>query len=236
LIDLDQGGEIAMKFGFDESGEVQIEGYSAQRNNEGFSADELRTLYLLASKEDEAMHKDETAAQLLQQYASQFSLDGGFNSPATCEVYSLETLSPEQLPGIKRHKKKDEKKQARREGRYHEAGATKECFRCTVHGFDNSDRYEHVPDKEIPVLDAFAGKKYKPVALKTRPVYAEVPEKYRIKREITGDPLAELPELPTKPGEFNPTGRYTQERKEGIDKIHEEPFLWPEERKVYVRP
>jgi hypothetical protein len=92
LIDLDQGGEIAMKFGFDESGEVQIEGYSAQRNNEGFSADELRTLYLLASKEDEAMHKDETAAQLLQQYASQFSLDGGFNSPATCEVYSLETL------------------------------------------------------------------------------------------------------------------------------------------------
>jgi hypothetical protein len=40
------------------------------------------------------------------------------------------------------------------------------------------------------------------VALKTCPVYAEVPEKYRIKREIMGDPLAELPELPTKPGEL----------------------------------
>ncbi|KAJ7193096.1 hypothetical protein B0H12DRAFT_1039458, partial [Mycena haematopus] len=41
----------------------------------------------------------------------------------------------------------------------------------------------------IPLLDSFAGKKYKPVALKTRPVYGELPEKYRIKREIIGDPL-----------------------------------------------
>jgi hypothetical protein len=144
----------------------------------------------------------------------------------------LETLSPEQLSGIKQHKKKDEKKQARREGRYHEAGTTKECFRCTVHGFNNSNRCMPVPDKEMPILNMFAGKKYKPVVLKTRPVYAEVPEKYRIKREITGDPLVELPELPTKPGEFTPTRRYTQEHKEGIDKIHKEPFLWPKERKL----
>jgi hypothetical protein len=152
LIDLDQGGEIAMKFGFDENGEVQIEGYSAHRNNEGFSADELRTLYLLASKDNEALHKDEPAAQLLQEYVSQFSLEQGFNSPPTCEVYSLESLSPEQLPGVKRSKK-DKKKQARRKGRYHESSTTKECFRCTVHGFDNSDHGDPVPDREIPVLD-----------------------------------------------------------------------------------
>jgi hypothetical protein len=44
VINLDHGGEVAVKFGFDERGEVQIEGYSARRNNVDFSADELRTL------------------------------------------------------------------------------------------------------------------------------------------------------------------------------------------------
>ncbi len=37
--------------------------------------------------------------------------------------------------------------------------------------------------------------KYKPVALKVKPVYTELPEEYRIKRDIRGDPLAELPRL-----------------------------------------
>ncbi|EPS94925.1 hypothetical protein FOMPIDRAFT_1079478, partial [Fomitopsis schrenkii] len=54
-------------------------------------------------------------------------------------------------------------------------------------------------------------KKYKPVALKTRPVLGTVPEKFRIIRHITGDPLATMPQLPTRPRHFVPTGRYTQE-------------------------
>ena len=37
--------------------------------------------------------------------------------------------------------------------------------------------------------------KYKPVALKTRPVMQELPPEFRIKREIIGDPLAEMPKL-----------------------------------------
>jgi hypothetical protein len=37
--------------------------------------------------------------------------------------------------------------------------------------------------------------KYKPVALKTRPVVQELPAEFRIKREIIGDPLAEMPKL-----------------------------------------
>ena len=32
--------------------------------------------------------------------------------------------------------------------------------------------------------------------------------------------------------EFTPSGRYTLERKEIIDKVHSEDFLWPEERKL----
>ena len=54
-------------------------------------------------------------------------------------------------------------------------------------------------------------KKYKPVALKVKPVIGDLPERFRIIRDIKGDPLANLPVLPTKPPKFKPTGRYTQE-------------------------
>jgi hypothetical protein len=78
----------------------------------------------------------------------------------------------------------------------------------------------------------FAGKKYKPVALKVRPVYTDLPERFRIKREIKGNPLEGMPGLAENPADFVPTGRYTLERKEIIDKIHAKDFLWLEERKL----
>jgi hypothetical protein len=74
--------------------------------------------------------------------------------------------------------------------------------------------------------------KYKPVALKTRPVVQELPAEFRIKREIIGDPLAEMPKLSPNPPDFSPTGRYTQERKDQFDKVHEGDFLLPEEKKL----
>ena len=82
------------------------------------------------------------------------------------------------------------------------------------------------------VASVFATKKYKPVALKVKPVYTELPDYYRIKRTITGDPLKDMPVLSAHPPEFVPTGRYTQERKEIIDNVHKGDFLWPEERKL----
>ena len=60
----------------------------------------------------------------------------------------------------------------------------------------------------------------------------ELPAEFRIKREIIGDPLAEMPKLSTNPPDFEPTGRYTQERKDQFDKVHEGEFLLPEERKL----
>ena len=46
-----------------------------------------------------------------------------------------------------------------------------------------------------------------------------------------GDPLKDMPQLPTHPPEtFIPTGRYTKECKEIIDKIHLEDFLWLQEQ------
>lgn len=85
-------------------------------------------------------------------------------------------------------------------------------------------------ENKTPPVSVFT--KYKPVALKVKPIYAELPAKYRIKREIKGDPLENMPVLNPNPPEFVPTGRYTQERKEVIDKVHKGDFLWPEERKL----
>ncbi|CDO76154.1 hypothetical protein BN946_scf184841.g1, partial [Trametes cinnabarina] len=75
-------------------------------------------------------------------------------------------------------------------------------------------------------------KKYKPVAKKVRASLENCPEKFRIERNITGDPLATMPELNPNPPEFSPTGRYTAERKEAMDRAHGGDFLWPEERKL----
>jgi hypothetical protein len=78
----------------------------------------------------------------------------------------------------------------------------------------------------------YGAKKYKPVHLKTKPIYGELPDKFRIKRNITGDMLAALPKLSPHPPEFVPTERYTEERRKIIDDNHPEGFLWPEERKL----
>jgi hypothetical protein len=71
---------------------------------------------------------------------------------------------------------------------------------------------------------------YKPVAKKARPQLAELPDKFRIKREIIGDPLASMPPLSPNPDPFVPTGRYTEERKKKIDEAHPPGFLWEQER------
>jgi len=73
---------------------------------------------------------------------------------------------------------------------------------------------------------------YKPVAKKIRPVATELPEHYCIVRNIKGDPLRDLPTLPTRPAEFKPEGRYTFDHMKIIERAHPEGFLWPEERKL----
>ena len=83
-----------------------------------------------------------------------------------------------------------------------------------------------------PLAIYAAKKKYKPVALKVRPVMTELPKRFRVVRKIIGDPLADMPVLPTNPTHFEPTGRYTLERKQYIDKVHDGDFLWPSERNL----
>ena len=68
--------------------------------------------------------------------------------------------------------------------------------------------------------------------MKVRPVYVELLDQYRIKCVIKGDPLKDIPPLNPKPPEFRSTGRYTQERKDALDLVYKESFLWLEERKL----
>ena len=62
--------------------------------------------------------------------------------------------------------------------------------------------------------------KCKPVTLKTKPVIEELPGRFRIQREIIRDLLVEILELLVKPPGFEPTGRYTLEHEEKIDRHH----------------
>ena len=91
-----------------------------------------------------------------------------------------------------------------------------------------------VPDIDTrgPEVDTFAARKYKPVARKIRPVLADLPDKFRIVRNIIGDPLADMPTLSPNPPPFSPTGRYTADNREIIDKVHPGDFLWPQEREL----
>jgi len=86
-------------------------------------------------------------------------------------------------------------------------------------------------DEPTQKVNCFA-KKYKPVALKVKPVLETLPERFRITREIIGDPLKNMPRLPERPPEFQTKGHYNLDRKEKLNTIYPAGFLWPEKRKL----
>jgi hypothetical protein len=101
---------------------------------------------------------------------------------------------------------------------------------------NNSTLHLHSPTSDSGTYDPDAlhinlatKKKYKPVALKVKPVIGELPAKFRIIRNIIGEPLEDLLTLNPNPPPFTPTGRYTQERKDLFDTAHPG-FLLPAER------
>jgi len=65
--------------------------------------------------------------------------------------------------------------------------------------FSSTDSYFNLRPAVEGLRSVFAGKKYKPVAQKIRAVLADLPEKFRIIRNIVGDPLADMPTLPKVP-------------------------------------
>jgi hypothetical protein len=73
-------------------------------------------------------------------------------------------------------------------------------------------------------------KEIQAVAKKVHPVIGELPEKFRIERKIIGNPLDDLPTLNPNPPLFIPSGHYTLERRDQLDKNHPGNFLWSAER------
>ena len=71
-------------------------------------------------------------------------------------------------------------------------------------------------------------KKYKPIALKVRPVAAKLPARFRIVQNIIGNPLADMPVLEPIILPFVLTGRHTKEHHDAVNKNHQD-FLWPQE-------
>jgi hypothetical protein len=253
-----QGGELALQFGFNKDGEVEIQGYLEPRNGDRFTADEIRAGYIVASVENQDIKSDKKASALFNEFMRPAKARP---QKASFQVFTWDEDVPEYLNGKEKGKsnrgkkrvhshqaeeicvcsqeldfvfprkskswtKPFQKKEAARERRIEQAILQNKRAKS-----QKAKRAKRKANR-VPVKDVFAGKKYKPVALKVRPVFTDLPEEYRILREITGDPLADMPELPTNPTDFVPTGRYSAERREVIDKIHEGDFLWPEEKKL----
>ena len=95
---------------------------------------------------------------------------------------------------------------------------------------ETSDGAFESPESEERETVEVYSKKYKPVALKVRPVLTTLPEKFRIVREIKGDPLQNMPVLSTNPKKYKwDGGRYTPERQVGIRAVHDTGDLWEQE-------
>ena len=70
----------------------------------------------------------------------------------------------------------------------------------------NTQQNPDTSETTVVTINLSTKKKYKPVALKVRPHIGTLPDKFRILRNIVGDPLKDLPILPTQPPLFTPTG------------------------------
>ena len=77
----------------------------------------------------------------------------------------------------------------------------------------------------------YAAKRYKPVANRVKPVRTTLPKEHCIICLRHPDPLQGIPQLPTRPPEFNPGLRYTLERRNALQATMGN-FLWPEEEKL----
>jgi hypothetical protein len=74
---------------------------------------------------------------------------------------------------------------------------------------DNVPALKNTPqfslDSDLP-LAIYVKRKYKPVAQKVRPIATSLPDRFCIRRDINGDPLAAIPTLLPNPPPFSPTG------------------------------
>lgn len=203
-------GEIAVQIELDEEGQARI--VAVQLSDEkGFTMEETKMAFLSAAVPH--IDKEEPAVQLFQDYSGQLAT--GVDKNKGTYIVQVASRSDHESEADRRQPESVFMAQAddhilNEERPKHTAGGRCECCRYAdwvEPGFkENKTRADSVDvfqNVEMDVREVFAGKKYKPVALKVRPVYEELPEAYRIERNITGDPLAGL--IPLDP---NPPSSY----------------------------
>lgn len=252
MIRKDQG-EVAVLLSMNQEGRVEIESFCLPSRKKKFTRDSLRNAYLAASA-DATLHDKEAHYELSSYLTSMYSVDikplvSKLMPANIAEVVQTQNLNYAKLFDIKRMKRKVSIETPKTFQNFEipetfendKISNIKHGFYCINHtplssfiyAFSASEIGELKPIRTDICFEPraiLAPRKYKPVAKKVRPILGELPQKFRIIRDIRGDPLQDMPKLSTSPAEFVPTGRYSQERKEIIDKIHAEDFLWPEER------
>ncbi|KAG6882218.1 hypothetical protein C0992_012456, partial [Termitomyces sp. T32_za158] len=92
---------------------------------------------------------------------------------------------------------------------------------CTSDLSNNLSAYVTAPKRKGVQVK----KKYKPVALKMKPVASSISEDFRIEQKIIGDPLADMPPLSPNPPPFVLTGRFTDKRRKQFLTDHNKGFL-----------
>ncbi|SJL17283.1 uncharacterized protein ARMOST_20830 [Armillaria ostoyae] len=197
-------------------GNFEIEAYMQLKEGASFSEKELHNSFLMASMTgEENLLRGEQANGLLNSYFQGKVVPEGYKMQYhVCEhtsdgsplldnneipIYNVLVDNLHAKPMTSKPKKKKT---------------------TLVPGFEHLGAHMMSPDfKPVAVL---ASKQYKPVALKVRPLLGNLPDKFRIVRDIKGDPLKDIPLLSTSPPEYVPTGHYTPERKVKIDENHAE--------------
>jgi hypothetical protein len=74
-------------------------------------------------------------------------------------------------------------------------------------------------------------RKYRKAEDRIQPIMTQLPEEFCIICNITGDPLENIPALPTHPPNFTPGLWYTQEQHNKLQ-LNPDRFWWPEEEKL----
>jgi hypothetical protein len=74
-------------------------------------------------------------------------------------------------------------------------------------------------------------RKYRKAEDRIQPIATQLPEEFRIIRNIIGDPLENMLVLPTHPPDFVPSLQYMQEWYKKLQ-LNPNGFLWPEEEKL----
>ncbi|KAF8178323.1 hypothetical protein K438DRAFT_1605077, partial [Mycena galopus ATCC 62051] len=180
--------------------------------------------YLCASQE--VIAKDAKASLLFSQFRGEVEVEEG------SKVCLFSKTGPLGKPKKNSNRAKKKKKKGKKQKpcpsasvNLHEAETPSASTADTKL---DTDRVPSVPETprhaaclpeepQADIVSTLLGKKYKPVADKIKPILGELPAKFRIERDIKGDPLKEMPTLDMHPPDYVPLGRYTAERQEVVN-------------------